>query len=69
MYNSIENYENSKRFTRNYSGTKDKNRYLSELREAVSRRPNFLQHEEPPNLLEMIVIERGKYLSGKKRKY
>lgn len=68
VYNSIEEYEKSKKLTRNYSGTKDKNKYLNELREAVSRRPNVLQHEEPPNLLEMTVIERGKYWSDKKEK-
>jgi hypothetical protein len=68
VYNSFEDYEKSKRVSRTLSGTKEKNKYLNELRELVSQRPNVMKHEEPPNILEMTVIERGKYWSNKKKK-
>ncbi|CAG9310281.1 unnamed protein product [Blepharisma stoltei] len=34
---------------------------LEELRQAVKARPKVFEHEEPPDLLDMDVLERGKF--------
>mmetsp|Transcript_3715 Transcript_3715/g.3484 ORF Transcript_3715/g.3484 Transcript_3715/m.3484 type:complete len:295 (-) Transcript_3715:40-924(-) len=34
---------------------------IEELRQAVRARPKVFEHEEPPDLLEMDVLERGKF--------
>lgn len=51
---------------RNNSGNLEKMRYLNELRLIVSQRKNVLQPEEPPNLLEMTVLDRGDYWTKRK---
>ena len=47
----------------------EKNLYLEKLRNAVILRENVLEPEEPPNLLEMDVVNRGKYWNTLKRKH
>lgn len=46
----------------------EKMKYLNELRLIVSKRTNVLQPEEPPNILEMTVLDRGDYWLDKKNK-
>ena len=45
-----------------------KREYLNSLRQAVQLRAAVLQPEEPPNLLEMDVIDRGNYWHDSKQK-
>lgn len=51
---------------RNNSENLEKLRYLNDLRLIVSQRKNILQPEEPPNLLQMTVIDRGDYWTKRK---
>lgn len=39
----------------------ERNEYLKTLRQAVCNRAQVLQHQEPPNLLEMGVVDRNQY--------
>ena len=48
--------------------SEDKNRYLESLRNAFLQRKNPDQPEEPPSILKMDVVDRGKYWISKRKK-
>lgn len=45
----------------NETENNERNEYLRSLREAVNSRVQIMEPEEPPNLLEMGVVDRGRY--------